>query len=96
MDESGISSYHRGAVYEHIYRLDTGISKLVLNTLNILNIKMGGIDVIVDNAGAPYIIDVNATSNFSKTFVDFLGKNPLDKMGELIIKEYLDVVRAVG
>lgn len=96
MDESGISSYHRGAVYEHIYRLDAGISKLVLDTLDILNIKMGGIDIIVDNAEVPYIIDVNATSNFSKIFVDFLGKNPLDKMGELIIKEYLNIAREVG
>ena len=90
MDEKGISSYHRGAVYEHIHKLDEHIEKLVINTLSILNIKMGGIDVIVSKDG-PYIIDVNATSNFSKVFVDFLGKNPLDKMGDLIIEEYLKI-----
>lgn len=95
MDDSGISSYHRGAQYEHIYKLDKQIENMVIDTLNILNIKMGGIDVIVNNRG-PYIIDVNATSNFSKAFVDFLGKNPLDVMGDLIILEYLKIIRAVS
>lgn len=90
MDEKGISSYHRGAAYEHIHELDKHIENLVINTLNILSIKMGGIDVIVGKNG-PYIIDVNATSNFSKAFVDFLRKNPLDKMGDLIIDEYLKI-----
>lgn len=87
MDESGISSYHRGAEYEHIDMLDTCISDLVIKVLEILDIKMGGIDVIVSENG-PYIIDVNATSNYSKDFVEFLGKNPLSKMGDLIIEEY--------
>lgn len=96
MDEKGISSYHRGSVYENIKKLDKHIETLVIDTLNILNIKMGGIDVIVNNNDTPYIIDVNATSNFSKAFVDFLGKNPLDKMGDLIIDEYLKIVKAVG
>ena len=90
MDEKGISSYHRGAAYEHIHELDKQIENLVINTLSILNIKMGGIDVIVSRNGS-YIIDVNATSNFSKAFVDFLHKNPLDKMGDLIIDEYLKI-----
>ena len=87
MDESGISSYHRGAEYEHINILDDCISGLVIKVLEVLDIKMGGIDVIESENG-PYIIDVNATSNYSKKFVDFLGKNPLDKMGDLIIDEY--------
>ena len=95
MDEKGISSYHRGAVYEHVHKLDKQIENLVIDTLSILNIKMGGIDVIVNDNG-PYIIDVNATSNFSKVFVDFLCKNPLDKMGDLIIDEYLKIVKAAG
>jgi len=61
-----------------------------MNALDVLNIKMGGIDVIVSDKG-PSIIDVNATSNFSKAFVDYLQKNPLDKMGDLIIDEYLKI-----
>lgn len=87
MDESGISSYHRGAEYEYIDSLDDSISSLVIKVLDVLDIKMGGIDVIESEKG-PYIIDVNATSNYSKKFIDFLGKNPLDKMGDLIIEEY--------
>ena len=94
-DESGISSYHRGAIYENIYKLNKHIENMVINTLKILNIKMGGIDLIVSSNG-PYIIDVNATSNFSKTFVGFLDKNPLDKMGDLIIDEYLKITEAVS
>lgn len=95
IDENGISSYHRGAVYEHVYELDKHIEHMVIDTLNILNIKMGGIDLITNDRG-PYIIDVNATSNFSKEFVDFLQKNPLDKMGDIIIDEYLKIEEAVG
>lgn len=95
MDESGISSYHRGALYEHIYKLDKAIEDMVIEALRVLDIKMGGIDLIVSKEG-PYIIDVNATSNFSKAFVDFLGKNPLDKMGDLIIDEYVKIIKAVG
>ncbi len=91
IDDSGISSYHRGAQYEHIYKLDKLIENMVIHTLKTLNIKMGGIDVIVSDDG-PYIIDVNATSNFSKAFVEFLGKNPLEKMGDLIISEYLKII----
>jgi ribosomal protein S6--L-glutamate ligase len=95
IDENGISSYHRGAIYEHVYELDKHIEHMVIDTLNILNIKMGGIDLITNDRG-PYIIDVNATSNFSKEFVDFLQKNPLDKMGDIIIDEYLKIEEAVG
>ncbi|NLK63876.1 MAG: hypothetical protein GX289_02150 [Tissierellia bacterium] len=95
MDENGISSYHRGAVYEHVFELDKLIKHMVIDSLNILNIKMGGIDLIINDSG-PYIIDVNATSNFSKEFVDFLQKNPLDKMGDLIIDEYLKIEEAAG
>ena len=95
IDEKGISSYHRGAVYEHIYELDKDIESLVINTMNILNIKMGGIDINVNDEGC-FIIDVNATSNFSKKFVDFLHKNPLDVMGDLIIDEYLKIIQAVS
>ena len=90
IDEKGISSYHRGAVYEKGFQLDKNIEDLVIKTLDILNIKMGGIDVIVSDKG-PSIIDVNATSNYSKAFVDYLQKNPLDKMGDLIIDEYLKI-----
>lgn len=95
MDDSGISSYHRGAQYEHIYKLDKLIENMVIDTLKTLNIKMGGIDVIESDEG-PYIIDVNATSNFSKAFVDFLGKNPLDKMGDLIISEFLKIIEVAS
>jgi glutathione synthase/RimK-type ligase-like ATP-grasp enzyme len=90
IDEKGISSYHRGAVYEKGFELDKHIEDMVMNALDVLNIKMGGIDVIVSDKG-PSIIDVNATSNFSKAFVDYLQKNPLDKMGDLIIDEYLKI-----
>lgn len=96
MDGNGISSYHRGAMYEHVYELDKHIESMVIDTMNVLNIKMGGIDIIVNDEGCSFIIDVNATSNFSKKFVDFLHKNPLDKMGDLIIDEYLKIREAVS
>jgi len=95
MDETGISSYHRGAQYKHVHNLDKHITDMVIDTLNILNIKMGGIDVIVGKKG-PFIIDVNATSNFSKKFVDFLGRNPLDRMGDVIINEYYKLCQVAG
>ena len=95
MDENGISSYHRGAVYEKYFKLDKHIEDLVIDTLDILNIRMGGIDLIISNRG-PNIVDVNATSNFSKEFVDFLQKNPLNKMGDLIINEYFKITKSVS
>lgn len=95
MDENGISSYHRGAVYEKDFKLDKHIEDLVIDTLDILNIRMGGIDLIISNRG-PNIVDVNATSNFSKEFVDFLQKNPLNKMGDLIINEYFKITKSVS
>lgn len=95
MDENGISSYHRGAVYEKDFKLDKHIEDLVIDTLDILNIRMGGIDLIISNRG-PNIVDVNATSNFSKEFVDFLQKNPLSKMGDLIINEYFKITKSVS
>ena len=95
MDENGISSYHRGAVYEKDFKLDKHIEDLVIDTLDILNIRMGGIDLIFSNRG-PNIVDVNATSNFSKEFVDFLQKNPLNKMGDLIINEYFKITKSVS
>lgn len=95
MDENGISSYHRGVVYEKDFKLDKHIEDLVIDTLDILNIRMGGIDLIISNRG-PNIVDVNATSNFSKEFVDFLQKNPLNKMGDLIINEYFKITKSVS
>ena len=95
MDENGISSYHRGAVYEKDFKLDKHIEDLVIDTLDILNIRMGGIDLIISNRG-PNIVDVNATSNFSKEFVDFLQKKPLNKMGDLIINEYFKITKSVS
>lgn len=93
IDETGISSYHRGAEYEHILKLDDEIRKLAVDVTDYLNIKMGGIDIIQGTDGF-YVIDVNATSNFSKKFVDFLGKNPIEKMGDVIIEEYMKIKRS--
>lgn len=91
MDGSGISGLHRGSQIEEVPVIDRDLKELVLTTTRILDVRMGGVDVILSDQG-PYVIDVNATSNFSRETVRLLGRNPLDPMADLIHQAYWRII----
>ena len=42
--------------------------------------EMGGLDFIRDKEGQLYLIDLNATSNFTPEYFDLLGFDPVERM----------------
>lgn len=87
VDENGLSGLHLGSDYEVLEELEPEYEELVLKAFEVLEVKMGGADVVIGKNG-PVIIDVNATSNFSPQVIEVIGKNPLDKMADFIAEHY--------
>lgn len=85
---SGISSYSMGSRYEIYEDCPSGILEDSITVLNALGIEMGSLDFIESGHGMIYLIDVNATSNFTLDYVPLLGFDPIEKMVEYIFKEY--------
>jgi len=88
----GISSYSKDSSLE-IY---SGISDTIINdskkALRLLDIEMGSLDIIESSDGKNYIIDVNATTNFTPDYCDMLGFNPLDCMCDYIAERYRKIL----
>lgn len=87
IDGSGLSGLHLGSTYEVIPELDPAVADLIHRALRALDIRIAGVDVVIGAAG-PYLIDINATPNYSKELIALLGRNPLDRMADLIHCEY--------
>ncbi|RKY89702.1 hypothetical protein DRQ09_00900 [candidate division KSB1 bacterium] len=84
----GISSYSRGSSIKLYKNFPIDVVNTGKKALNILDIEMGSIDIIESIDGKNYIIDVNATTNFTPDYIDLLGFNPLERMCDFVIKKY--------
>lgn len=85
--EKKLSSYHVGSTYEHYTDCPKEIIENSKQALKYLHIEMGSLDIVeIDDEF--YIIDVNATSNFSEDNVQMLGFNPMKVMAEYIETKY--------
>ncbi len=85
---NALSSYHAGSVYKTYPDCPEQIIQTSFKALTMLHIEMGSVDIIETSGDKFYIIDVNATSNFSKDNVEMLGFDPIEVMAEYIISKY--------
>ena len=92
INEDGMSSYHSGSKYEIYENIDSKIINTSLKALKILNIEMGSLDIIEKKNGEFYIIDVNATSNFSEDNIQFLKFDPIKKFSDYIYRRYSEIL----
>jgi len=86
--KGNLSGYHSGSLYEDYNDCSKEIIKASKQALQYLNIEMGSLDIIETKENEFYIIDVNATSNFSEDNIEMLGFDPIEKMGNYITKKY--------
>ncbi len=84
----GISSYSEGSSYELYPDCPAEVIEMSLEIMDILNIEMGSLDIIEKENGDFFVIDVNATSNFTPDYIPLLGFDPIKKMAEYILSEY--------
>lgn len=85
---NGLSSYHAGSVYGDYADCPEKIIRTSFKALKTLHISIGSLDIVETDDVNFYIIDVNATSNFSEDNIDMLGFDPIKKMAEYIIHQY--------
>ncbi len=91
----GISSYSTGSRYEVYDGCPPRILKNAIAALDVLDIEMGSLDFIETNEGRAYLIDVNATSNFTPDYMPLLGFDPMEKMAAYIVQKQ-NVIRQGG
>jgi ribosomal protein S6--L-glutamate ligase len=88
LGKEGISSYAVGSRYELYPDCPAKILEDSVKALKILDIEMGSLDFIENRKGMYYLIDVNATSNFTPDYIPLLGFDPIEKMAGYIIDKY--------
>ena len=86
--KGNLSGYHSGSIYEDYHDCPQAILKASKKALKYLNIDMGSLDIIETNSKKFYIIDVNATSNFSEDNIEMLGFDPIKVMSKYIERKY--------
>lgn len=86
LDGGKIGSYSRNSTYEIYESYSDELINTSIKALKSLNIEMGSLDII-EKSGKYYVIDANATSNFSKDYIELLGFNPIEKMVNYYIKK---------
>ncbi len=91
INKEEMSSYHSGSKYEHYNNANQSIIDISRQALNLLKIDMGSLDIIETKNNEFFIIDVNATSNFSIDNINFLGFDPIKKFSNYIYKRYLEL-----
>ncbi len=85
LGEGRVSSYSRGSGYETYKNPDPHIIEDSFKILKALSIEMGSLDFIEEEQGTHHLIDVNATSNFTPDYTDYLSLNPIRKMSDYIL-----------
>lgn len=90
--KGNLSGYHSGSRYEDYKNCPKDIIKASKKALDYLHIEMGSLDIIETNDNEFYIIDVNATSNFSEDNISFLGFDPMKVMSDYIVRRYKKIV----
>ncbi len=83
----GISSWSRGSRYEVVSYPEGEVVSLSLRVARETGMEMGGLDFIRDKEGQLYLLELNATSNFTPEYIDLLGFDPVERMAEYIIQE---------
>jgi len=88
LGSNGLSSYHAGSVFKDYPDCADNIIQTSFKAFDLLHIEMGSLDIIECNNDTFYIIDVNATTNFSEDNIEMLGFDPIKVMAEYIINQY--------
>ena len=86
--KNDISSYSAGSQYEVYTDYPPDIMKDSIAILKILHVEMGSLDFIENDNGEAYLIDVNATSNFTPDYIPLLGFDPMEFMAKFIVEKY--------
>jgi glutathione synthase/RimK-type ligase-like ATP-grasp enzyme len=86
--DNAISSYHAGSVFQDYPECPAKVIASAVKALRVLHIDMGSLDIIETDQDKFFIIDVNATSNFSEDNVAMFGYDPIRPMAEYIISRY--------
>lgn len=91
LGSNGLSSYHSGSVFKEYPNCPDTIIQTAFKALDLLHIEMGSLDIIECSKDTFYIIDVNATTNFSEDNIEMLGFDPIKVMAEYIIDQYASI-----
>jgi ribosomal protein S6--L-glutamate ligase len=86
--KENLSGYHSGSKYEDYADCPKEIINASKHALQYLNIEMGSLDIVENKDNEFYIIDVNATSNFSEDNIEMLGFDPIEFMAKHIKMKY--------
>lgn len=89
----GISSYSTASKYEIYKNCPEQILENSVNIMKTLEIEMGSMDFIETESGKFYLIDVNATSNFTPDYIPLLGFDPIKKMTDYVLTKYKSLGR---
>ncbi|SRR6056297_467895 len=90
--KGNLSGYHSGSEYKDYDDCPKEILKASKEALKYLNIDMGSLDIIETINKEFYIIDVNATSNFSEDNIEMLGFDPIKVMAKHIKEKYKEII----
>jgi len=85
--EGGISSWSRGSRYEAIPHPAKEIVSLTLRVAKETAMEMGSLDLVQDEEGRIYVLEINATSNFTPEYVFLLGFDPVERMADYILEQ---------
>ncbi len=85
--EGGISSWSRGSRYEVVPHPTKEVVSLSLRIAREMAMEMGGLDFIQDEKGQLYLIDLNATSNFTPEYIPLLEFDPVERMADYILEQ---------
>lgn len=55
-----VRSNRRGWKFSHVKKFDTGMEKLAINALKAVGLNFGAVDCCIDEAGRPWIIEINS------------------------------------
>lgn len=88
LSEDGISSYSRGSTLALYPECSPDIRTAALEALGILDVDMAGLDFIESEEGKAWLIDINATSNFTPDYIPLLGFDPIEAIANFILGRY--------
>ena len=90
--KNALSSYHAGSVFQAYPDCPKEILQASVLALNVLSTEMGSLDIIESGNGSFYIIDVNATSNFSEDNLKMMGFDPIQIMVDYLVERYRTIL----
>lgn len=85
--ENGLSAYHLGSKYEDYPDCPLQIQDAAVETMRILDIQFGSLDIIEGSSGFS-IIDVNAVSNVSEDNTEMFHFDLMKETAQYIAQQY--------